>query len=272
MLPCRLLHLFLPRLACSARDGCWLLFVDHIHAPGWRLLCSAARAPPRHDQLASFYKLVGKVVMAAALCRHARHAELSAQAAVQAEALFGDNSLVVADLRMSECMALSRLDAEASGAEKEALLRLSLAVLLSIVTLLLRRLEVDTLLPGSIREEELDYEAHALAAIKKAKNEPALPPAVLRARASTLGYSTVLLAMFRSLDLLPFPYWQQNERKMVLSFVLRGLDIIPRTAGIPANSIAGEKHIVRSSKKTCHRSSMVPPSVMPCSASRGLTQ
>ena len=49
----------------------------------------AARAPPPADQLAAFYKLVDKEVIAGQLCRYARDAELSAQAALQAEALFG---------------------------------------------------------------------------------------------------------------------------------------------------------------------------------------
>ena len=53
-----------------------------------------------------------------------------------------------------------------------------------------------------------------------------------------------MFAAFRSLDLLPFPYWPQNERKLVASLVLQGLDVIPRTAGIPASAIAGEKHLV----------------------------
>ena len=59
-----------------------------------------------------------------------------------------------------------------------------------------------------------------------------------------MGYKTALLAMFRSLDLLPFPFWPQKERKMVASFVLQGLDIIPRTAGIPADAIVGEDLLV----------------------------
>ena len=145
----------------------------------------AARAPPRHDQLASFYKLVGKVVMAAALCRHARHAELSAQAAVQAEALFGDNSLVVAHLRTSESTALNNLAVDASGSEDLALARRSWAVLVSVSNLLQRRLSTNTLLPGHIRQEELDYGAHAQAAMMKAKNEPVPPPALLRACVSS---------------------------------------------------------------------------------------
>ena len=204
---------------------------------------AASRARPPPDQLASFYKLVDKKVIAGVLCRHARSAELSAQAAVQAEALFGDDSLVLASLRMCESESFNSLNLQASGAEKEALLRRSWKLLVSLVTLLLRRLEADTLLPGTIREEELDVEAHALAATVKAKNKQ-VSPALLRAAASTMGYKTLLSAMFRSLDLLPFPYWTQHERKMVASFVLRGLDIIPRTAGIPADATTGEENLV----------------------------
>ena len=206
---------------------------------------AASRARPPPDQLASFYKLVDKKLIAGVLCRHARNVELSAQATVQAMALFGDDSLAVADLRMSECMALSSLAIEASGEEFETLAGQSWGVLLSVITLLLRRLEADTLLPGALRDEELDYEAHAMAALSRAKNEPAPPPpAWLRARASTLGYNTVLLAMFRGLDMLPAPFWPQNERKTVASFVLQGLDVIPQTAGIPADLINGEENLV----------------------------
>ena len=86
------------------------------------------RAPPPPDLLASFYKLVDKKTIACTLCRHARDAELSASAAVQAEALFGDDSLVVANLRMSESRSLTNLSFEASGAELEALKRWSWAV------------------------------------------------------------------------------------------------------------------------------------------------
>ena len=119
------------------------------------------RAPPPPDQLASFYKLVDKKVVAAALSRFARNVELSSQAALHAEALFGDDSLVVADLRCSESCSLQNLACEASGAEQQALARRSWGVMQSVVNLLLRRLEANTLLPGTAREEELDYEVHA---------------------------------------------------------------------------------------------------------------
>ena len=146
----------------------------------------ATRAPPTPDQLVSFYKLVDKKVIAGVLCREARDAELSALASTQAEALFGDNSLVVASLRYNESESLNSLNLMASGEEKVAFLRRSWGVLLSVIDLLLRRLEANTLLPGTIREEELDYDAHAKAAVQKAKNQPVPPPAVLRAWASAL--------------------------------------------------------------------------------------
>ena len=130
---------------------------------------AAPRAPPPPDQLAAFYKLVDKSVIAGLLNRNARIVELSAQAAVQAEALFGDDSLVVARLRYDESEALASSSLAASGAETKALLRRSFTALLSLIPLLLRRLEANTLLPGTLREEELDYEAHAQAAVKKAQ-------------------------------------------------------------------------------------------------------
>ena len=105
--------------------------VDYIRA--WMPLPSgqrgAARAPLPPDQLASFYKLVDKKVIAGALSRYARNAELSGLACTQAEALFGDDSLVVASLRYSESESFNSLSLQASGAEKEALLRRSWGVL-----------------------------------------------------------------------------------------------------------------------------------------------
>ena len=204
----------------------------------------AARAPPR-DGLVAFYKLVDKQVIASALCRHARHAELSASAAVQAEALFGgDDSLVVAHLRMHESECLTHLAAEASGAEREALLRRSWAELLSVLPLLLRRIEANTLLPGTVREEELDYTAHEQAALNAATNTPVASPAALRAVASATGYIALLFAMFRCLNLLPLPLWPAAQKKMVESFVLQGLDIIPLTAGIPSGWVQVETSLV----------------------------
>ena len=182
--------------------------------------------------------------MAGMLCRHARNAELSAQASSQAEELFGGDSLVVADLRYSECCSLNNLASKANGAEEEALSLRSWAVLLSVVNLLLRRLDANTLLPGTIREEELDYEAHARAATCKAKNVPVPSPDELRALASTMGYNTLLETMFTCLDLLQQPLWPTVQKRMVESLVLRGLEVIPRTAGIPADAIIGEGGLV----------------------------
>ena len=203
-----------------------------------------ARAQPPRDQLAALYKLADKVVLASVLCRSARLAVLSAQAALQAEALFGDNSLVVASLRTSESQSLASRGLRASGAEKEALLRCSWDVLVvSVIPLLLRRLKANTLLPGTIREEELNYEVHALTAVENATDNPVPPPEMLRDWASTMGYNTLIFAMYRSLDALR-AYWPTVQKRMVESFVLQGLDVIPRTAGLQAVLIPNEQNIV----------------------------
>ena len=158
----------------------------------------------------------------------------------------GDDSLVVASLRWEESRSLNVLAIEASGEreEKELLYRRSWAALVSVIPLLLRRIEVNTLLPGTLREEELDYAAHVQAAIKKAKNKAVPSPAGLRALASTMGYGAVLDAIFTCLNLLPLPWWPSAQKKMVQVFVLRGLDVIPLTVGVQANLIDGEVDLV----------------------------
>ena len=241
---------FFSRLAFCGRCGCRLPEGPCLSDVVWLASSSsqrsaAGRAQPPPDQLSAFYKLVDKTVIAGTLCRHARVVELSASAAVQAEALFGgDDSLVVANLRMCESQALTSLAIRASGAERAALFRRSWAVLVSVVPLLLRRMEANTLLPGTIKEEELDYYAHAQAAAGMALDEPVLSPAALRAAVTTIGYNTLLDALYRSLDLLRDPNCLAAHKKMVESFVLQGLEVIPLTASTSTDLIAGEESLV----------------------------
>ena len=203
----------------------------------------ATFAPPPPDRLAVFYKLVDKSVIAAVLCRYARAVELGATALTHAEALFADDSLVVARLRMDGSMNLGNIACDASGAEFEAYARQSWALLLSTIPILLRRLESNTLLPGTIREEELDYAVLELAAVLRAKERPVPSPVVLRDWASSMGYGILLDAMYRGLDLVPIPWWPAAQKRSVESFVLRGLDLIPRTASV-VRTIAGEGDVV----------------------------
>ena len=113
------------------------------------------------------------------LCREARDAELSARASLRAEALFGEeDSLVVADLRLCESESLNNMATQARGVEREALISRACKSLLSVITLLLRRLTDNTLLPGTIRDEELDYAIRVKAATKKEMNKPPPPPAL----------------------------------------------------------------------------------------------
>ena len=205
---------------------------------------AAARAPPPPHQLAAFFKLVEKRVVAGQLCRYARNADLSAQAALQAEVLFGDDSLVVAHLRVCECDSLTNMVLKASGAEQDALMHKSWGALVSVVNLLLCRLATNTLLPSTLREEELDFTAHAQSVIRKMRHVPELPPDVMRDAVSTTGYETVVLAIRLSLNLLPAPNWPIAQKRVVQSFVLRGLDIVPLTAGIPAHLIMYEDDLL----------------------------
>ena len=162
---------------------------------------------------------------------------------MEAEALFADNSLVVARLRIDGSITLIISANCARGAEREAFVRESWTMLLSTIAVLLRRLESNTLLPGTIREEELDYALHQQTAIFKAKNELFPSAAVLRAWASMMGYDTLLDAMLCGLDLLPLPYWPGAQKRSVQRFVLQGLDVIPLTAGV-AHTSAGEAYVV----------------------------
>ena len=59
-----------------------------------------------------------------------------------------------------------------------------------------------------------------------------------------MGYNTLLLAMCRGLILLRQPLWPGEQRRTVESFVLHGLDVIPRTAGVLAHMIIHEDDLM----------------------------
>lgn len=75
----------------------------------------AASLSSRADDVAAFFVTIDKRVKVGVLSREARDAELCARAAKQAQALWPDDSLIVADLRVKEstpptrkCCALRR--------------------------------------------------------------------------------------------------------------------------------------------------------------------
>ena len=202
------------------------------------------RAPLLPDQLSTFYKLVNKKVIADVLCRHARAVDLAAQASVDAAALFGGDSLVVADLHLSGSGNLASLVDDVSEAEQQALKHRLWALLLSAIPILVRRLEANTLLPGTIREEELDYAEQMLAVARKAKNEPDVPLAVLREAVSAMGYDMLFCVVYIGLNHVNNVAWPATERRSVEAFVLRALDVVPRTAGMRAGLAPREADVV----------------------------
>ena len=168
---------------------------------------------------------------AGVLCRDARSAELSDRAAKHAEKLWGEHSLVVANLRVTEVVALrNQALTSTSSSEQEALRRRAWALLVPVHALLLRRLADNTLLPGTIKEEEVTYAARLQAFTCKASDKPVPSSADLQRLGVVLGYETLLRAMFQTLNLLIVLQGSALSRESAHSFVLTALDAIPRTA------------------------------------------
>ena len=187
--------------------------------------------PPPPEEVASFYALVEKRVTASVLNRFSRFAELCERAANDAAELWGDNSLVVAELRVGEAIALRGMArASTSSSEKEALLRRAWAILVPVHALLLRRLADNTLLPGTTTEEEVTYYARLQAFGYKAKDKPVPSEAVLQGVGAVRGYVMLLDAVFLTLALLSELRGSALPRGSAPSFVLTALDAIPRTA------------------------------------------
>ena len=109
---------------------------------------------------------------ASVLNRHSRSAELSDRAARHAERLWGDHSLVVAHLRVNEATALRNLARISTSSEQETLFRRAWAIFVPVRDLLLRRLADDTLLSGTIKEEEAMYHARSQAFSGTAQGKP----------------------------------------------------------------------------------------------------
>ena len=200
---------------------------------------------PPPEELAAFYAVVEKQITAGVLRRHTRHAELCERAARHAAArLWGDNSLVVADLRVGEAGALRGLArASTSSSEQEALRRRAWAILVPVHALLLRRLADNTLLPGTNTEEEVTYGSRSMAFAWKAQDTPVLSEAVLQGVGVLLGYETLLDAVFHTLGLLIELRGFALPRESAHSFVLTALGAIPRTATMQ-NRLGSETDLV----------------------------
>ena len=226
-------------------------------------MASSPSQPPRAARAAlppddPFFSLVDKIIHAGVLCRYARVVELSSRCAEKGEALHGDDSLVVAHLRVYESGALANMTATARGAESAALFRRSWSALLSVIAILQLRLATNTLLPGTVRKEESDYYTHDLSARFAALNKPVPTLAELQTTAPSIGYIVLVDALCRSLNFTMasfHPMWPVGQRKVVESFVrarwsypplylstdarggallqvLQALDVISQTAGI----------------------------------------
>ena len=208
----------------------------------------ASGEPPPPDRLAVLYKLVDKTAMGGTLSRYARGVDLTAAAATHAEALFPRRQPRGRAPAHGRQYMSRQHRASCTWRRVRGVSTPVVGASLSAIPILQRRLESNTLLPGTIREEELDYAVHDKAAAFKAQNKPIPSPAVLQTLASTMGYNTLLDAMFKGLDLLPFAWWPAAQKRIVESVVLQGLDAIPRTAGV-AHTSAGEVHVVASIEK-----------------------
>ena len=199
----------------------------------------AARTPLPPEQFADFYALVEKQTTADALGRHSRCAELCDRAARNAKTHLGDDSLIVAHLHLIEATSLRELACEStSSSEQEALRQHAWAILVPVHALLLRRLAHNTLLPDTIREEEVTYYARSQAFARKAADVPATSETFLQGLGAVLGYQTLLKTVCMTLALLMELRGSALPRESAHSFVMTALDAIPRMATMQYNIMA----------------------------------
>ena len=229
---CPLLVLSFPVLCTSAlHEKLWCclgLTMASSSERGAARALGAPPGPPPPEELAAFYAPVEKQITACVLSRHMRAAELSERAAKHADRLWGDNSLMVAHLRVGEVFSLRGMaNASTSSSEQEALRRRAWEILASVHALLLRRLADNTLLPGTIQEEEVTYYTRSQAFVGKAQAKTVPPEAVLQGQVFILdtkrGCTPCFIRWICS-------WCSALPRESAHSFVLTALDATPRTA------------------------------------------
>ena len=121
-------------------------------------------------------------------------------------------------------------NASTSSSEREALRRRAWAILVPVHALLLRRLADNTLLPGTIKEEEVRYGVRLEVFKCKAKDKPVPSEEVdLQAMGVVHGYEALLDAVYQTLALLMELRGFGMPQESAHSFVLTALDAIPRT-------------------------------------------
>ena len=137
---------------------------------------------------------------------------------------------MVANLRVCEATSLRELTTTSPPSEQEALRQRAWAILVPVHALLLRRLADNTLLPGTIEEEEVTYNKRVQAFIRKMNGKPVISEALLQLLGGVLGYATLLQAVSTTMVLLVELRINGLPRERAHSFVLTALDAIPRSA------------------------------------------
>ena len=119
-------------------------------------------------------------------------------------------------------------------------MRRAWATLVPVHALLLRRLADNTLLPGTIKEEEVTYFARSQAFGRKAMDKPVPSEAALQRLGAVLGYETLSFSVFHVLNLLIELRGFALRRESAHSFVLTAINAIPRTATMQYKLVSEE--------------------------------
>ena len=104
------------------------------------------------------------------------------------------------------------------------------SILVPVHALLLRRLDTNTLLPGTNKDEEVTYCERLQAFTSKASDKPVPSEAVLQGMGVLFGYNTLIGAVFITLALLHELRRSTLPWESAHSLVLTALDAIPQTA------------------------------------------
>ena len=188
---------------------------------------STAGAPVDTTQLD---RLVGKALTAAKNGRYALSSASSRRAADEALRLYGE-SVVSAQLTVQRSNQLI-LQAQPEGVTRDEMTALkdeAWALVSSTLTLLVRRINANTLLPGRVTAVETAFFKRFMAIKHATLDEPQLPTRLLQVVGLSVGYATVVLAAELLLRRLHLHHGNEAQ-----AFVLRVVDcMLPAARSLP---------------------------------------
>ena len=173
---------------------------------------------------AALDRLVERALVAVMSGRSAFAASMWKRAAAAAIVLYGDDTLVAARCTLHQAISLcSQAGLEASPVDFAALHAEAWELVSSVLPLVSRRMDDDTLLPGRCTKDEVEFFKRLTLAKHAAENSPRPSARRLQLIGFGVGYTVALYAAYR---VLYHSVLGPRPPPPIYAFVLRAVDMV----------------------------------------------